>query len=1094
MANEYEVDVTLQLVRQAIANQDPQCVELFLRLVKGEKLKPREPVREGAYTFESFLQEIHSPGFRVRKPDEQAQLRMQKLATLESPDAEIALPDELRSHELLVDLWQAKDNFRRNCLILLIHECPLVYGPFKAFKRIFKESEASGDTEVLGVLAARFDSAWQSGAHSVSERTLAYLCRRAWRFLRRVGETMPSIYADVATDFLVGYEDGALNRSWIFNHIFFHETRSYGARKFEFEGRRPTSMLKHRAFVDAWKRSPRPLFSLLEGARSEKVRSYASLALKTDFRSSLREVEPEWVSRLIGKGSDSLDSFAVWILNNVSRFEQDKFVELNLHEPVLRLLSSGSEAACKYAAEYTRTHARDLPVNQLILLANSKNREVRKLALGFLSERDARKDVGLEAWGRLLDTEHGNKIAEETLRKKFSAKELTEDWFADRILVGQGRSFQFAIQRLTNVHPLKTLGSKFFCSIAQKLDAATPVRDARACSQFLSEKLEALDPTTIEQEDLQRLLLHPFLSSHLRGWVGQGKLPAPTLGVEFLKTIAFHPAWEQDEWIAKQRETIWGRNLNHFDESLSELVLGWLSDVRDFSPTDLGFPWLLELVARRENRYHQFASERLTKAFLPADFAPQGDESQPGEAEASSDGEINVDLEGASFVFTGKLMTMQRSEAQGKVTKAGGANSNSVTKKLHYLVIGDEGSPLYGQGRKGSKQLKAEKFNEEGAGIKVISETAFLQMLAGEKREFSEDTVQAGCEHLWSLATESEHHDDPLSRFARKYIRHHHPEICLAETDRPVDPGAEMPDDFVSFERFAPLFRDSRGPLRELALEYAKYEFSRWEPPIEGLVQMCESPYPEVRDFVANALTCDEAPEHRRYRVDPAVLTADAVYSFCESKNRATRDLGMKLIDLHPRLQLPDELFRLTESPDRSVRAFVIRTFWSLYRDRGITSPWKPKPPPEELTGKKTKKSVSVEEQVGPGAPDRPEELPASSASLLQLLRRILFELPPGRPERQTAGESIDRLKPIPARQAKLNLIETLRDLAVSDSDFAAVVLPLLREFRMSRGKSESAACLVAIIRLEEKYPNLATAQNDSASEPQATVEEGADS
>ena len=37
---------------------------------------------------------------------------------------------------------------------------------------------------------------------------------------------------------------------------------------------------------------------------------------------------------------------------------------------------------------------------------------------------------------------------------------------------------------------------------------------------------------------------------------------------------------------------------------------------------------------------------------------------------------------------------------------------------------------LDGQGKKGSKQVKAEELNAAGANIKIISETAFLQMLA----------------------------------------------------------------------------------------------------------------------------------------------------------------------------------------------------------------------------------------------------------------------------------------------------------------------------------------------------------------------------
>src|SRR5262249_14863843 len=82
-----------------------------------------------------------------------------------------------------------------------------------------------------------------------------------------------------------------------------------------------------------------------------------------------------------------------------------------------------------------------------------------------------------------------------------------------------------------------------------------------------------------------------------------------------------------------------------------------------------------------------------------------------------------------------------------KVKQAGGVASSSVTKKLHYLVVGDEGSPLFGQGKKGDKQVKAEELNASGvANIRIISETAFLQMLEGGKRQYSEDAALAGAE------------------------------------------------------------------------------------------------------------------------------------------------------------------------------------------------------------------------------------------------------------------------------------------------------------------------------------------------------------
>jgi len=48
--------------------------------------------------------------------------------------------------------------------------------------------------------------------------------------------------------------------------------------------------------------------------------------------------------------------------------------------------------------------------------------------------------------------------------------------------------------------------------------------------------------------------------------------------------------------------------------------------------------------------------------------------------------------------------------------------------------------------------------------------------------------------------------------------------------------------------------------------------------------------------------------------------------------------------------------------------------------------------------------------------------------------------------------------------------VETLRDLAVEDAAFAKVVIPLFKEMLASRGRSERAACLVALARIEKAH------------------------
>lgn len=94
-------------------------------------------------------------------------------------------------------------------------------------------------------------------------------------------------------------------------------------------------------------------------------------------------------------------------------------------------------------------------------------------------------------------------------------------------------------------------------------------------------------------------------------------------------------------------------------------------------------------------------------------------------------------LAGAGFVFTGKMAKLGRKAAQAKVNELGGETPAGVTKDLDFLVIGDEGSPLFGEGKKGGKMRKAEKYNEEGAGIRIISETDFIKIVDGEWPESS---------------------------------------------------------------------------------------------------------------------------------------------------------------------------------------------------------------------------------------------------------------------------------------------------------------------------------------------------------------------
>lgn len=73
-------------------------------------------------------------------------------------------------------------------------------------------------------------------------------------------------------------------------------------------------------------------------------------------------------------------------------------------------------------------------------------------------------------------------------------------------------------------------------------------------------------------------------------------------------------------------------------------------------------------------------------------------------------------LNGQTFLFTGTLHKLKRSEAEEMVEQEGGKIMSGVSSKLNYLVVGDDA---------GSKLEKAKKINT----IKILSEDDFLAMI-----------------------------------------------------------------------------------------------------------------------------------------------------------------------------------------------------------------------------------------------------------------------------------------------------------------------------------------------------------------------------
>ncbi len=947
--------ITIGDVDRAARARDRDLWRLIVELASARD--PDVPVRDGAVTVASLRAKHRSRAFKRLDPEVRRQERVRDFAQLEAAGESPAeaddgavvagVPPRWWLFRVLDELWAEGSPWARDQLVQAVLTLPLRYGPWRAVKRLFKLAEDRGDWEIYAAIAARLDieyTAWRLSG-DVSRATLRYLVRRAWRTLRRIGERMPSAYPDRAVEVLRHYPDRVvLERTWIANHILLHHLPgAYNRNRFVRASHRGKVDLQHRAFPAAWRRTPRPLFGLLERARADRVRQFAIAALQADFRTQLREVEVSWVVRLVRARASLVDEFVVWLLDNVPRFEPSAFRALGLHDSVIELLDSESAAAAQWAARYCRAHARELGLERLVRLANSPHEAVRTLVRDLLRDRDPRTGVGLAAWGELLGTRYGHDLAVEAIREHFGPAELTLDWFRERMVSEVDQVVGFAFAQLRRTHPPERVPMTFWAEVVD--DERVGHATVRGIEQALRERPVA----EIGVQRLRRALVNPVPRALVQGWVGQGKLSPAVLGIDFLKALAYPPTWLASplraELMASGRR--WAQDLP-FDDGLGSWAIDQIDVPRTFSGAEVGADWLLDMVQTTEGEFADFAENTLVVGFAPADLSPE---------------------------------------------------------------------------------------------------------------PAAPDAAMAGAERVFGWLVSDGPADAPRRRFARRYLEHHHERLHEQSGRGALEPAMRLPEGFVTLARATELLSDERTAVRSLGIDWMKADLVALRAQLRDLIRWAELPHVDVFEFVTEALTAPDKQEFRSYRLDPEGFPADDVYRLCDSLDPAARGLGMTLIAEHPRLAVPSELFRLTESPDRRVVAFVVRQLWARYRSRATSGSWVPG---DDALG-------------GSVVAPPPDELFADPADIRSFLRRSLFAIPPARPEKEAGRNKLssepERRPPkVSARAAKLALIEVCRDLAVEDRAFARRVVPVFQEFLRSQGKSESAACLVALTRIRHRW------------------------
>jgi hypothetical protein len=1075
-------ELTFQDIQSAADRRDPSLLQMITSFLEQYDPDIPDDAPDGTMSFYSLKYELlNSWQLRRLEPGEaRFEYRQSIWETYNKQEFDAA--PRLQLDGLLQSLFEEGGEWARQLLLQLIATAPLKWGPWRAIKQLFKRAEENDDYEIVGAVAVRCDvelSAGPSYSNDVTAGTLAYLRRRGWRYLRQLGQALPELYPSAAVHFLRWYPqqdgwnaDDIWRKMWISNHIFFHEHRSkhggryYGRGGFtygSYYNKAPDSLSKHRAYPDTWKHSPAPLMDLLLLARSEKVTQFAIDVLLDEFKKEVRDLPLSQLIRLGQRPFGPIQEFIKKLIEENPSFQKAQFKELGLHELVVDFfLKSRSEDVRKYAIAYAQDYATDLPMETLLDLLELGYSDVNKFVEKQISKRDPREDLGLDGLQRLFLNSSSFELAKKLLKKGFRPSEIPREWFKALLFSDQWDVIEYSRTFLEKEYPKENIDVAWF----QELLTDTRINEGYYgyrvrdyATSNMRKKAGKLDVDWIKEA-----LLNSDLQWTIREWINDEKIKPKQLDVAWFKLLVDENAWNDSDWVASQkaRETHWISDFS-YPYSLSSFALDIFRAGTIFKPQELGLDWLLGQLQRSDETYRGFAAECLAKHFNPTDFANADDVAAlPDEDGVGAQDAADNPFAGKSFLFTGKLRNLTRAAAQKKVEDIDGTISKSVTKKLDFLVVGDEGSPLFSEGKKGSKLTKAEAYQEEGLPIQIISETDWLRMLSeGNAAKADVDTrvVRLGFQQLHKLATDAEGHD-AVRTFAIEYLQARHPLLGPHMSGEPLEGNQLIHREIYEAPAFIPLFEDERQDVQDLAIQIGKCELRRWQVPPTDIFAMCESPHRQVRKFAIDALVGmpdgkkDDKDSPFDFVIPPEELNADLVFALTENNRREVRQAGVALLMKYYDLLDGDQrILRLAESADRDVRAQAVKLLWLRYRRPSTAGEWTPK-----TDGRSPIQSGAKGTSL------------TSNHLLLDFVRTVLFGIPPGRLAKQPKNAA----KPWSSSKAKRHMIDLLRDLALEDHNFYQAVRPIFAQFLASHHKTESLSSLVAITQLDDRWKEAA--------------------
>lgn len=161
----------------------------------------------------------------------------------------------------------------------------------------------------------------------------------------------------------------------------------------------------------------------------------------------------------------------------------------------------------------------------------------------------------------------------------------------------------------------------------------------------------------------------------------------------------------------------------HIDQDEAENILIWLNNHReciDTWPAKVIYDRLQEALS--DGILDDEEQRDLLGLVLSIAKPPRPDQGHTAASLPLNTPQPPIDFTGRSFCFTGVFDFGSRNECHAATEGLGGIPAQGITKKLHYLVIGNIGSQFWRHTSFGSKIAKAVEYRDNGLPIAIITE------------------------------------------------------------------------------------------------------------------------------------------------------------------------------------------------------------------------------------------------------------------------------------------------------------------------------------------------------------------------------------